>query len=136
MSKGPWRRCPRTGLPSSTLDLVDDAYFANDGSIDLSSVPDCNVFDPRSIAALCGFKDPVYFMLRVLQDSRSTIHVRRLPVTDEYGRAVAQITATHADSARAGGAMWRAAVGEGQRARALGARVTDVSSGAVVRNRT
>ena len=108
MSRGKWRRCPATGISLARLEKVSEEYLTPDGHFDPRRLPDCDLFDVRSVAAACGFRNWRYFQTRVLVHPECPIHVHRLRLADdETGQFVAEIVATHQNSAVDGGAMWR-----------------------------
>jgi len=129
MSMGLWARCPVTGLTPSTMNRIDEAYLDVSGRVDLSKLPDCNVFVTRSMAALAGFKDTAYFVRVALNGPRSVFHHRCLKLKDSEGRAVAEVLATHVDSAVAGGKAWHTRTREEARVRATLHVMTNVTSG-------
>lgn len=130
MSKGPWKRDRWTGIPMSLLTRVDEQHLTDEGHVDVRSLADCNVFCVNSIAALCGYRDTEYFRGKVLSDPNCPIHVRRMNLTaSDSDEVVAQICATHVNSAVAGGKMWQAMHRENARARGIASTV--VASGSL-----
>ena len=83
MSKGQWPRCPKTGIPLKTLARVSERYLTDEGNFRIDSLPDCNLFDARSISAACGFRDHNYFRRTILTHPNNPIHVRRMTLIDE-----------------------------------------------------
>ena len=129
MSRGPWRRCPYTGVPLTRLGRVSEDFLTPEGYFDVSKLADCNVYCPNSIAALSGFADARHFR-SVLERPDPPIHVRQHVLRDEFtGEVVAEVIATHVNSANAGGKMWHEMQREAARQRA----VTMQSSGQVFR---
>src|SRR5262245_16588544 len=106
MSKGPWKSCPRTGISLRKL-RHSDVPVTDDGLFDISSLPDCDVFNVASIASLCGFKDVAYFRDVVLARPDCPIHIHRIQLKDDAtSRRNGTIYAAHTTSAAAGGKMW------------------------------
>ena len=133
MSKGPWKRCLMTGLTRALIARADDSYLNAQGGFDTATLPDCNLFNVRSIAVAAGFDDPRYFVGHVLPNTASNFHVHTTTVSDPEGHYLAKVVATHTNSALAGGLIWHARIREEARARAVRAISTDVASGAAVR---
>ena len=46
------------------LSKVSEEFLTDEGYFNFTRYPDCNLFDPRSIAAAAGFKDASYFLKR------------------------------------------------------------------------
>jgi hypothetical protein len=87
---------------------VSDEYLDAEGNFDRGLLPDCNLFDVRSIAAVCGFRDRAYFRDIVLPHPDCPIHVHRIVLRDQKtGNRVEVVYATHQNSADFGGQMWR-----------------------------
>ena len=78
MSKGQWPRCPNTGIPLKTLARVSEDYLTDEGNFRIDLLPDCNLFDARSISAACGFRDHDYFRRVVLTNPNCPIHVQQM----------------------------------------------------------
>ena len=74
MSSGAWKRCLITGIPMSLLSRADDRYLSTDGNFEPAKMPDCNIFDSRSFAAICGFDDHRHFVAKVLKHPDCSIH--------------------------------------------------------------
>jgi len=125
MSKGPWKKCPLTGVSLAKLSR-SDAPLTEEGNFDPAFWPDCNVFDIRSIAAHCGFADVAHFENVVLRTSGCPIHFRSV------GSPTERIYGTHTSSAQAGGETWRSEQRTAARAR-CDAGVFDVASGSSLR---
>jgi hypothetical protein len=135
MSKGPWRRCPHTGLSLAKLERAD-GNFVVDGHFDTAILSDCDVFAISSIAALCGYLDVAYFRDVVRVTSACPIHVRQIALKDAAsGRRIGLIHATHTNSALAGGETWRGMQKAAAQARANASRTWDASSGSNIRTR-
>lgn len=108
MSRGQWERCPHTGIPINRLARVSDQFLTNEGFFNRGRFPDCNIFSVNSISVACGFGDVKHFVAEVLTHPNCPIHVRRLELVDENtGQVVAEVVATHQNSAEFGGQMWR-----------------------------
>ena len=132
MSKGPWRRCPYTGMPANILDRVSEDQLTNDGHFRTDQLSDCNLFDVRSVSAACGFRDRNYFRRSVLANPSCRIHVRRVSlVDDETGTRLGEIIATHQNSADFGGMMWRRMQSGAARERGFAAQTAPSSSSTV-----
>src|ERR687892_217123 len=93
MAQGSWDRCKITGLPIRRLDGVHGKYLLEDGSLDVSQWPDCNVFVTSSITAAAGFTNQTRGAEYLLSDSRFHYH----PILDMDGGLVTR--ATHSTSA-------------------------------------
>ena len=128
MSKGQWRRCPNTGISSKTLARLSERYLTDEGNFRIDLLPDCNLFDVRSISAACGFRDHDYFRRIILTHPNCPIHIRRITlVNEETGTELAEIIATHQNSAAYGGEMWCATKRSEARERALATRTWAIS---------
>src|SRR5215813_2743977 len=125
MSKGPWKKCPLTGMSRAKLGR-SDAPLTDDGNFEPAFWPDCDIFDIRSFAALCGFADAAHFENVVLTTSGCPIHFRSV------GPPTERIYGTHTSSARAGGEIWRSAQLSAAQTRGH-ASAFDVSSGSNLR---
>ena len=140
MSRGKWQRCPYTGRPLRILSRANEEALTWEGYFDRSNVPDCDLFDVRSIAAVCGFRDVAYFVGHVLPHQDCRIHIHRVPLLDaETGELIVEVVATHTTSAQVGGGWWH----DMQRRRARERATThstrpriDVSSGQAIRKLT
>ena len=109
MSRGPWKRCPKTGLSLARLSRVSEDYLTLEGNFHPGRFSDCDLFDVRSIAAVCGFRDWAYFRDRVLTRSDCPIHIRKVELRDQdTGQLIAKVLGTHHNSAEVGGRMWHA----------------------------
>jgi hypothetical protein len=132
MSKGSWQQCPYTGMPRSILDRTSDDQTTNNGYFRTNQLPDCNLFDVRSIAAACGYRDHEYFRRFVLTHPNCPIHVQRVPlVDDETDTRLGEIIATHQNSADYGGRIWHEMQAAAARDRGFASQVV-VSSGSTV----
>lgn len=132
MSKGLWKICPLTGVSLAKL-RRSDVRLVDDDKFDVSVLPDCDVFDVSSFAALCGFSDVAYFRDIVLRKPGCPIHFRRNVLKDEStGRRIGDIYATRTMSAVAGGQMWRINQLAAARTRARSG-ASDISSGSNIR---
>ena len=128
MSKCPWKRCPYTGISLVKLHN-SNAPLTEEGHFDVTSLPDCDVYDVSSIAALCGFHDVPYFRDVVLANPDCRIHCHCISLIDDAApRRHGTIYATRTNSAIAGGEMWRSMQSAEARTRALAYKF-DVSSG-------
>ena len=132
MSKGPWNACPLTGVSLAKL-RRSDVSLVDDDKFDVSVLPDCDVFDVSSFAALCGFSDVAYFRDIVLRKPGCPIHFRHRVLKDvANGRRIGDIYATRTTSAVAGGEMWRTIQLAAARTRARSG-ASDVTSGSNIR---
>ena len=125
MSKGSWNCCRYTGLSRNSLARGSEVPITPEGFFDTSRFPDSNIFSVASIAAVCGFKNVLYFRDHVLQDPGCPIHFHKLVLIDESnGCRIGEIYTTHQNSAVAGGEMWHSRQRAAARDRALASRTT------------
>lgn len=115
------------------LDRVGEDFVSlDDGDINPSRLPDCDLFNVSSIAAVAGFADPRYFAQVVLRKPQTLFHYRTEILRDEDGREVGRVFATHANSAEVGGKALREMQRQAARDRVSRGLVTDVSSKAMI----
>jgi hypothetical protein len=107
MSKGRWIRCPITGLTKTQLDQLPDEYLNREGRFNILALPDCNVFDVRTIAAVAGWKEHRYFSGEVLGSPSSSLNTHKVR-SDINGSVL--LHATHMNSADWGGRAYRAEI--------------------------
>ena len=122
--------CPWTGLSRRQLDDLGEPAKGPDGKFNPQAWPGCNIFNPNSMAAAAGFKEPSYFRDKVLGTS-SLFHLFQhhdYEVTDDGCEKPFTVYATHVNSLKAGGDAWREIQHQNARARGLAAK-TDVSAG-------
>jgi hypothetical protein len=108
VSKGPWNVCSISGFSIALLnraDLPDSLVTFETGGIDPSHYPDCNIFNVNTLAFEAGFADTRDFMRRALPSS--VWHAHKYELRDCGGKFLGTLFATHVDSARAGGEIWR-----------------------------
>lgn len=102
MARGPWGKCPLTGISKRKLSTqVGETILCDDEVINPEVFPDCDIFDVRSFTAAAGYKDVAYFVDVVLQDSAC----HAIPVRTESGRSLG--FATNTISAEAGGKAYK-----------------------------
>jgi hypothetical protein len=100
----------------------------DDGTLDRSALPDCDLFAIQSITNAAGYSDPDYFAGTILADPRSFFNAHRIPLIDEEkGSRVGEVFATHTNSAIYGGFARRKQVAAERRV-GIASAATDVSS--------
>jgi hypothetical protein len=118
MSKGPWKRCPYTGMSMALMCRAKEGFLDWEGFFDYTPLPDCNLFDVRSFAAAAGFETKRHFVDYVLSCEGTPFHFYRLSITDDEGHQLFDVFATHVNSAQVGGQFWRQMQAEHARRRA------------------
>lgn len=126
MSKGPWKRCPVSGITLVKLQGTD--HLSNRGEFKASEFPDCDLFADRTIASTAGFGRVDHWKDRALAPGSSYFHLHR--IEDDEGRVLGYATAQN--SAEQGGINYRCAAKDRQLS---GKRASwDVTSGTVPQN--
>jgi len=109
MAKNRWKRDPLTGLTRKQLEDLPGRYVTRDGLFNCAALPDCNLYDVRTIAAEANY-DARYFRDVVLTHSGSPFHVHKISAENADGsKGRILVYATHTDSAHAGREQFRAA---------------------------
>ena len=103
MARGPWVRCPWTGISKRKLKQIGETFLYDEGGFNPETYPDCDIFDVRSFAAAAGYKDVPHFVTTVVTDQSSPFHARQ--IRTESGRLLS--LATDTTSAEAGGIAFR-----------------------------
>ena len=119
MSKGPWKDvCSLSGFSVKHLDNCNlpDHLQTLEGGIDPSYFFDSDIFNINTLAFEAGFVDTQDFKKRILPSS--IWHAHQVQMRDDDGKLLGVLLATHVNSARAGGEIWRNKVKAEQRNRA------------------
>lgn len=85
MAKKRWKRDPVTGLPKKRIEFLPDSYLDREGNFDTTPLPNCNIWNVSSMAAIARFT-PAHFESEVITNPGSFFHMHI--VRDEFGRRV------------------------------------------------